>query len=157
MSKSIDSIAPEDSTSESPDGDSGSNRSSALCESSKTNSGSNQSSTLCVNHPTAMWAQTNLPRSAYRPQSQAVQVITISWKKKQECLRLSHTSCSIQPRPVPPIVPSPGLTGPPLLLQSTQLQPIPQSSGQSSGPAGDNLHLPPPAAAPTSRSSPGPF
>ncbi|KAG1825430.1 uncharacterized protein BJ212DRAFT_1258833 [Suillus subaureus] len=55
------------------------------------------------------------------------------------------------------VVPPPGLTGPPLLLQSTSTRPPifrPQSSGP---PSGDNLHLPPPAPAPASRSSPGPF
>jgi len=55
------------------------------------------------------------------------------------------------------MVPPPGLTGPPLLLQSTSTRPPifqPQSSGP---PSGDNLHLPPPAPAPASRSSPGPF
>ncbi|KAG2160230.1 TPR-like protein [Suillus bovinus] len=55
------------------------------------------------------------------------------------------------------VVPPPGLTGPPLLLQSTSTRPPifrPQSNGP---PSGDNLHLPPPAPAPASRSSPGPF
>ncbi|KAG2140005.1 hypothetical protein BD769DRAFT_1696446 [Suillus cothurnatus] len=55
------------------------------------------------------------------------------------------------------VVPPPGLTGPPLLLQSMSTRPPifqPQSSGP---PSGDNLHLPPPAPAPASRSSPGPF
>ncbi|KAJ8587914.1 TPR-like protein [Rhizopogon salebrosus TDB-379] len=55
------------------------------------------------------------------------------------------------------VVPPPGLTGPPLLLQSTSTRPPifrPQSSGPSNN---DNLHLPPPAAGPASRSSPGPF
>jgi len=54
------------------------------------------------------------------------------------------------------VVPPPGLTGPPLLLQSTSTRP-PIFRPQSSGLPGDNLHLPPPAAAPASRSSPGPF
>ena len=50
---------------------------------------------------------------------------------------------------------SPGLTGP-LLLQSTSTHP-PIFRPQSSGPPGDSLHLPPPAATLTaSRSSPGP-
>ncbi|KAG1853176.1 hypothetical protein DFJ58DRAFT_841703 [Suillus subalutaceus] len=52
------------------------------------------------------------------------------------------------------VVPPPGLTGPPLLLQLTSTHPPifrPQSSGP---PSGDNLHLPPPAPAPASRSSP---
>ena len=54
------------------------------------------------------------------------------------------------------VVHRPGLTGPPLLLQSTSIRP-PIFWPQSSGPPGDNLHLPPPAAASASRSSPGPF
>ncbi|KAG2747248.1 hypothetical protein P692DRAFT_201916380 [Suillus brevipes Sb2] len=55
------------------------------------------------------------------------------------------------------VVPPPGLTSPPLLLQSMSTRPPifwPQSSGP---PSSNNLHLPPPAPAPASRSSPGPF
>ena len=51
------------------------------------------------------------------------------------------------------VVPPPGLTGPPLLLQSTSTRHL-IFGPQSSGPPGDNLHLPPPAATPASRSSP---
>lgn len=53
------------------------------------------------------------------------------------------------------VVPPPGLTGPPLLLQSSVTRPILRS--ESRGPAsGDGLHLPPPPP-PVGRSSPGPF
>jgi len=48
------------------------------------------------------------------------------------------------------VVPPPGLTGPPVLLQTTLTRPT-IFRLQSSAPPGDNHHLPPPAAAPTSR------
>ncbi|KAI9566990.1 TPR-like protein [Boletus coccyginus] len=58
------------------------------------------------------------------------------------------------------VVPPPGLTGPPLLLQSTSTSgaPRPLFRSDSRGPSnGDNVHLPPPPAQLGGRSSPGPF
>ncbi|KAG6333438.1 hypothetical protein ID866_5652 [Astraeus odoratus] len=52
-------------------------------------------------------------------------------------------------------VPPPGLTGPPLLLQSTSTRPLLRSESRGPG-NNEGLHLPPPPA-PVSRSSPGPF
>lgn len=58
------------------------------------------------------------------------------------------------------VVPPPGLTGPPLLLQSTSTSGAsrPLFRSDSRGPSnGDNVHLPPPPAPVGGRSSPGPF
>ncbi|KAG9310296.1 TPR-like protein [Chiua virens] len=58
------------------------------------------------------------------------------------------------------VVPPPGLTGPPLLLQSTSTSSAsrPLFRSDSRGPSnGDNVHLPPPPAPVGGRSSPGPF
>lgn len=58
------------------------------------------------------------------------------------------------------VVPPPGLTGPPLLLQSTSTSSAsrPLFRSDSRGPPnGDNVHLPPPPAPVGGRSSPGPF
>ncbi|KAF7972576.1 hypothetical protein HWV62_17708 [Athelia sp. TMB] len=54
------------------------------------------------------------------------------------------------------VVPPPGLTGPPLMLQSSANRPIFRT--ESRGPPGDaSLPLPPPLALGTGRTSPGPF
>ncbi|KAF9229813.1 TPR-like protein [Gyrodon lividus] len=56
------------------------------------------------------------------------------------------------------VVPPPGLTGPPLLLQSTSTSSRPLFRSDSRGPpSADNVHLPPPPAPLGGRSSPGPF
>ncbi|KAH0838714.1 TPR-like protein [Lanmaoa asiatica] len=58
------------------------------------------------------------------------------------------------------VVPPPGLTGPPLLLQSTSTSSAsrPLFRSDSRGPSnGDNVHLPPPPPPVGGRSSPGPF
>lgn len=58
------------------------------------------------------------------------------------------------------VVPPPGLTGPPLLLQSTSTSSAsrPLFRSDSRGPSnGENVHLPPPPAPVGGRSSPGPF
>ncbi|KAL4069259.1 TPR-like protein [Scleroderma citrinum] len=52
-------------------------------------------------------------------------------------------------------VPPPGLTGPPLLLQSSTTRPLLRSESRGPG-NNDNLHLPPPPVS-VGRSSPGPF
>jgi len=53
------------------------------------------------------------------------------------------------------MVPPPGLTGPPLLLQSTSTRPLLESESRGPG-NNDALHLPPPLV-PVGRNSPGPF
>ncbi|KAF9242359.1 TPR-like protein [Melanogaster broomeanus] len=59
------------------------------------------------------------------------------------------------------VVPPPGLTGPPLLLQATSTSTSssrPSFRSDSRGPSsGDNVHLPPPPAPVGGRTSPGPF